>query len=150
VLDLKLGLFGSPYPKLAIDILRQGISDPDHAITEDFLWTLVRLEINNDPAWKPPPMDTANQQQIRTFSDAYQAHDRELTSEAIKLALASLPAKTPLARAVTLNGMIEARMEWLTSPPEAFAGRTPQQLIADGRIRDLVVEFERLREGQPV
>lgn len=40
--------------------------------------------------------------------------------------------------------------DWLTSPLEAFAGRTPQELIADGRIRDLVVEFDRLREGQPV
>ena len=40
--------------------------------------------------------------------------------------------------------------EWLSSPLEAFAGRTPQALIADGRIRDLVIEFDRLREGQPV
>ncbi|MGB7170463.1 MAG: helix-turn-helix domain-containing protein [Acidobacteriaceae bacterium] len=40
--------------------------------------------------------------------------------------------------------------EWLSSPLEAFAGRTPQELIADGRIRDLVVDFDRLREGQPV
>ena len=40
--------------------------------------------------------------------------------------------------------------EWLSSPLEAFAGRTPQELIADGRVRDLVVEFDRLREGQPV
>ena len=40
--------------------------------------------------------------------------------------------------------------EWLSSPLEAFAGRTPQELIPDGRIRDLVVEFDRLREGQPV
>lgn len=38
---------------------------------------------------------------------------------------------------------------WLSSPLEAFAGRTPQELIADGRIRDLVIEFDRLREGQP-
>jgi len=40
--------------------------------------------------------------------------------------------------------------QWLSSPLEAFAGRTPQQLIAEGRIRDLVIEFDRLREGQPV
>jgi hypothetical protein len=39
---------------------------------------------------------------------------------------------------------------WLSSPLEAFAGRTPQQLITDGRIRDLVIEFDRLSEGQPV
>jgi DNA-binding transcriptional regulator YiaG len=40
--------------------------------------------------------------------------------------------------------------EWLSSPLETFTGRTPQELIAEGRIRDLVVEFDRLREGQPV
>jgi transcriptional regulator with XRE-family HTH domain len=40
--------------------------------------------------------------------------------------------------------------EWLSSPLEAFTGRTPQELIADGRIRDLIVEFDRLLEGQPV
>jgi transcriptional regulator with XRE-family HTH domain len=39
---------------------------------------------------------------------------------------------------------------WLSSPLEAFAGRAPQELIADGRIRDLVIEFDRLRDGQPV
>jgi hypothetical protein len=40
--------------------------------------------------------------------------------------------------------------EWLSSPLVAFSGRTPQELISEGRIRDLVVEFDRLREGQPV
>jgi transcriptional regulator with XRE-family HTH domain len=40
--------------------------------------------------------------------------------------------------------------QWLSSPLEAFASKTPQQLIAEGRIRDLVVEFDRLGEGQPV
>lgn len=39
---------------------------------------------------------------------------------------------------------------WLSSSLEAFGGRTPQQLVTEGRIRDLVVEFNRLREGQPV
>ena len=40
--------------------------------------------------------------------------------------------------------------DWLSSPLEAFAGRTPQELISEGRIRDLVVEFDRLREGQHI
>ncbi len=40
--------------------------------------------------------------------------------------------------------------EWLASPLEAFGGRTPQQLIAEGRMRDIAIEFDRLREGQPV
>ena len=40
--------------------------------------------------------------------------------------------------------------QWLSSPLGAFAGKTPQELIAAGRTRDLVVEFQRLHEGQPV
>ena len=40
--------------------------------------------------------------------------------------------------------------EWLSSPLEAFGGRSPQELITEGRIRELVVEFDRLREAQPV
>ena len=39
---------------------------------------------------------------------------------------------------------------WLSSPLEALGGRTPQHLIVEGRIRDIVIEFDRLREGQPV
>ena len=38
---------------------------------------------------------------------------------------------------------------WLASPLEAFRGRRPQQLIAEGRMRDIVIEFDRLSEGQP-
>lgn len=109
--DLMLGLFGSPYPTLAIDTLRHEISESDHAVTADFLWTLARLEINNDPAWKPPAMDQADEKQRKAFWDAYQAHYQELMSAALKLAVAALPAKTPSARALTLNGMIEARMD---------------------------------------
>jgi len=40
--------------------------------------------------------------------------------------------------------------EWLSSSLEAFGGRTPHQFIVEGRIRDIVIEFDRLREGQPV
>jgi DNA-binding XRE family transcriptional regulator len=40
--------------------------------------------------------------------------------------------------------------EWRSSGLEAFRGRTPKQLIIDGRIREIVIEFDRLREGQPV
>lgn len=40
--------------------------------------------------------------------------------------------------------------EWLSSPLPALGGRSPRELIAKGRIRDLIIEFERLREGQPV
>jgi transcriptional regulator with XRE-family HTH domain len=40
--------------------------------------------------------------------------------------------------------------EWLSSPLSALRNKTPRELIAGGRVRDLIVEFLRLREGQPV
>ncbi len=40
--------------------------------------------------------------------------------------------------------------EWLSTPLAAFRGSTPKEMIAQGRMRDLVLEFDRLREGQPV
>ena len=40
--------------------------------------------------------------------------------------------------------------EWLNSPLRALRGRKPIELIAEGKLRDLIVEFQRMREGQPV
>jgi transcriptional regulator with XRE-family HTH domain len=39
---------------------------------------------------------------------------------------------------------------WLDTPLAAVRGKTPRQVIAEGKMRDLIVEFLRLREGQPV
>ena len=40
--------------------------------------------------------------------------------------------------------------EWLDSPLPAVQNRRPANVISDGKLRDLIVEFQRLREGQPV
>jgi DNA-binding transcriptional regulator YiaG len=40
--------------------------------------------------------------------------------------------------------------EWLRTPLPAFRDRRPLDLLRDGKIRDLIVEFRRLQEGQPV
>jgi DNA-binding transcriptional regulator YiaG len=39
---------------------------------------------------------------------------------------------------------------WLDTPLSAARGKTPRQVIADGKMRNLIVEFLRLREGQPL
>jgi transcriptional regulator with XRE-family HTH domain len=39
---------------------------------------------------------------------------------------------------------------WLKTPLEAFGNRAPIHLIKEGKLRDLIIEFHRLREGQPV
>jgi transcriptional regulator with XRE-family HTH domain len=40
--------------------------------------------------------------------------------------------------------------EWLETPLPALQNRRPADLICGGKLRDLIVEFERLREGQPI
>jgi hypothetical protein len=55
-------------------------------------------------------------------------------------------------RTMRLDDYVVAPEErgWRCTPLEALAGRAPKKLIADDRIRDLVIKSDRLREGQPV
>lgn len=38
---------------------------------------------------------------------------------------------------------------WLNTPNPTFRNKKPVELIVEGKLRDLIVEFQRLREGQP-
>lgn len=51
-----------------------------------------------------------------------------------------------------MDDYVVAREEksWLGIPNPAFKNKRPIDLIAEGKIRDLIVEFQRLREGQPL
>jgi DNA-binding transcriptional regulator YiaG len=51
-----------------------------------------------------------------------------------------------------MDDYVVAREEkgWLSTPNSAFKGKSPLNLIIEGKIRDLIVEFQRLREGQPL
>ena len=40
--------------------------------------------------------------------------------------------------------------EWLRTPSPAFKGRRPVELLTEGKVRDLIVEFRRLQDGQPI
>jgi DNA-binding XRE family transcriptional regulator len=40
--------------------------------------------------------------------------------------------------------------QWLETPLAAIRSRKPIDLIREGKLRDLIVEFHRMREGQPV
>lgn len=51
-----------------------------------------------------------------------------------------------------MDEYVVAREEnsWLTTPNSAFKNKRPVDLIIEGKLRDLIVEFHRLREGQPL
>lgn len=40
--------------------------------------------------------------------------------------------------------------EWLRTKLKAFQGRRPLDLLLEGKIRDLIIEFRRLQQGEPV
>ncbi len=44
----------------------------------------------------------------------------------------------------------DKRDPWLRTPLAAFDGASPAQMIQEGRTRDLIIEFHRLQEGQPL
>ena len=39
---------------------------------------------------------------------------------------------------------------WLNTANRTFRNKKPVELIVEGKLRDLIVEFQRLREGQPL
>ena len=39
---------------------------------------------------------------------------------------------------------------WMDSPSDAFQKRTPRELIREGKMRDLILEFGRLQTGEPL
>jgi DNA-binding XRE family transcriptional regulator len=55
-----------------------------------------------------------------------------------------------------LHGLLSDYIEsghvasWMDSRNQAFQNRTPRELIREGKTRDLILEFERLRTGEPL
>jgi uncharacterized protein (DUF2384 family) len=51
-----------------------------------------------------------------------------------------------------MDDYVVAREErnWLNTPNPTFKNRKPSDLIVEGKLHDLIVEFQRLREGQPL
>ncbi len=102
--DLMFGLYASPYRKLAIDSMHDQIAAPGHAITAEFLNTLVGLEVSADPACNPPsdplaPLGFWQRRQVQT---------QALMKLELPKVVAALPAKAGRTRALTLLGLFSA------------------------------------------
>jgi hypothetical protein len=104
--DLMFGLYGSPYRQLAIDSMRAEFAVPDHAITNEFLQTLVGLEESADPSWDLPAADPSHPEAVQAFWRRRQAHTRDLMKAEMQSVAAALPHKTARARALTLHGLL--------------------------------------------
>lgn len=102
------GLFGSPYRAEAIAAMQREIHNPDHPITQDFLHTLTKLQINADTSWDPPAYDSAHPELSQEYWPKRQAHERELMQAAISPTVAALPQKTGRAHALTVQTLAES------------------------------------------
>lgn len=106
--DLMFGLFGSPYRADTIAAMRREIKNPDHPITQDFLHTLTKLEINADTSWDPPAYDSAHPEVSQAYWRKRQAHERELMQAAISPTVEALQRKTGRAHALTAQALAES------------------------------------------
>jgi hypothetical protein len=146
--EFALGLFGSPFRQVAIDSLRQQIAVPDHAITGDFLQTLVHLQITADPAWDTPESFSSDHppddKTINAYWESRRAHEEELTRAEVQDVLAALPHKVGSARALTALGLLNSGAGGLAPP---MAGELRQSLIASWKdlpsgTRDQLIQYQ--------
>jgi hypothetical protein len=106
--DLMFGLVGSPHRAEVIGAMQREISNPTHPISQDFLYTLTKLQITSDPSWDPPPYDPAHAEVSQEFWQKRQAHERDLMRAALLPVVTALPLKTDRAHAVTLHTIAES------------------------------------------
>ncbi len=123
--DLMFGLSGSPYRADAIAAMQREIRNPDHPITQDFLYALTKLQINADTSWDPPEFDPAHPEASQEYWRKRQAHERELMQAALAPAVAAVPQKTGRARALTVQALAESS-DLLTAPA---ASQIRKQLV---------------------
>jgi hypothetical protein len=124
--DLMFGLIGSPFRSEAIAAMQREIENPDHPITEDFLRTLVKLQIGADPQWQPPEYDPAKITEWREYWKKRQEHESELMRDAVGAAARALPHKSGQAHALTAEAL--SRNSGLLGPADASQMR--RQLVA--------------------
>ncbi|MGJ5817247.1 hypothetical protein [Paludibaculum fermentans] len=100
--ELLLGLYGSPFPSIAIESMNAELAEPSHPVTGEFLALLVNLQIGVDPAWKPPAFTQADIEPSRLFWQRRKDRVQELTTLALRKVAEALPRKVGAARAFTL------------------------------------------------
>jgi len=88
--------------------MQREINNPDHPVTQDFLHTLTKLQINADTSWDPPAYDSAHPEVSQEYWRKRQTHERELMQAAIATTVAALPQKTGRARSLTLQALAES------------------------------------------
>jgi hypothetical protein len=151
--EFAFGLFGSPYRQIAIQTLRQQIAIPTHPISEDFIRTLVQLEISADPSDQPPVSSNPPSPSEQTAMDAVFQRRRMREEELTKDVLSALPHKTGRARAITALGLVSSRLVDPALAP-AIAEELRKILLASWEdlpvdTRDTLIQYQWAYIGGP-
>ena len=105
------------------------------------------------------PLDIAAVRSRLGLTQEQMAHALNVTTRTLqnwekRVGTSQMPRKTRDLRELLglLDDYVSSSEEraWLTTPSAAFRNSRPIDLIAQGKLRDLIVEFQRLREGQPL
>ena len=118
--DMKFGLYGSPHRSIAIEAMKAQLTDPAHPISNEFIDTLVSLEMAADPNYKIPAYDEKHPDDFHRALDAYSAERQRRESAYLALAAATGLPRTGEALARTASEMLlsdapltpEARTHW--------------------------------------
>jgi hypothetical protein len=94
-----------------VESKRAQIAAPDFAVSDVFLWDLVRTQMTSDPAWDEPSFDPDHPEIRDRFWQRWQMHDRQLMQGETARVLEALPRKTGGTRAMTLYGLLRVGME---------------------------------------
>ena len=147
--DLMFGLFGSAYRAEAISAMQREISSPDHAITQDFLKTLTKLQMLQSAGEVPrePAMD--DPAALRKFYQSLQniqSREPELRKAALAATVAALPQKTGRAHALTLVTLATEKSDLLD---KETAAQIHRQLIAEWSTLPEKTKADLIQTGWP-
>jgi hypothetical protein len=104
--ELRFGLYGTPHRQLAIDSMHEQMVNPVQPISNEFLRTLVDLQLSAGPQERPPVSDPPDSPAIRQFWSRRQERVKALWKAELERTLAALPGKVGPARTATLRALL--------------------------------------------
>lgn len=123
--DFKFGLFATSYRQVAIQAMKEQLSNPEHPVTREYVSTLVALEMLLNPNLRLPPYDPNHQEEWRRASDAHWAEAERRINEYLQQA--SVTPRDAAAQAGTASEMLQSGIP--LSPAEKAHWR--QVLVAN-------------------
>lgn len=79
--EMKLGLWGSAFRESALREMKADLKNPEHSVTRDFVDTLVALEMQSDPKYRPPNQSEDGKPDWSHFWDDYQTEFNRRVAE---------------------------------------------------------------------